>query len=155
MIENLQLENRAILEISGHDRKKFLQGLITNDVNKATEKNLIYTAMLNAQGRFLYEFFIFELAEKLILDCDSNRRDEIFKKLNFYKLRSKVEITKNDELAVFWNLKNKDFQDLQFVDPRNPEMGFRIYADNRPSQNKNIELCNTLTPALSPQGRGG
>ena len=117
--------NRSILEITGPDRKKFLQGLITNDVNKATEKNLIYSAMLNAQGRFLYDFFIFEIGEKLILDCDTLRRDEIFQKLNFYKLRAEVEIRKNEEMGIGYQLPVDGYS---FPDPRNPKLGHRIYT---------------------------
>ncbi len=126
-----KLETRSILEITGPDRKKFLQGLITNDVNKATEKNLIYSAMLNAQGRFLYDFFIFEIGEKLILDCDALRRDEIFQKLNFYKLRTKVEIKKNDEMEVYQSsvVGHQPSVDVHsFPDPRNSKLGNRIYA---------------------------
>ena len=126
-----KLETRSILEITGPDRKKFLQGLITNDVNKATEKNLIYSAMLNAQGRFLYDFFIFEIGEKLILDCDALRRDEIFQKLNFYKLRAKVEIKKNDEMEVYQSsvVGHQPSVDVHsFPDPRNSKLGNRIYA---------------------------
>ena len=64
------LENRAIIELEGVDRKKFLQGLITNDVNCASETNLIYAVMLNAQGRFIYDFFI----QLLISFCTRRRR---------------------------------------------------------------------------------
>ena len=90
----IHLTNRAIIEIGGADRKKFLQGLITNNVEKASVSNLIYAAMLSATGRFLYDFFIFDDGENLILDCFAERRDEIFQKLNFYKLRSQVVIKK-------------------------------------------------------------
>lgn len=122
------LNDRAILEISGSERKKFLQGLITNDIEKASESNLIYSAMLNAQGRFLYDFFIFENGEKLILDCFANRRDEIAKKLGFYKLRSQVEIKKNDELRIFFNQENQGL-----ADPRTPNLGHRLYTTLTPN----------------------
>ncbi|OFW79852.1 MAG: hypothetical protein A2887_06150 [Alphaproteobacteria bacterium RIFCSPLOWO2_01_FULL_40_26] len=121
------LEDRLILEISGVERKKFLQGLITNDINKASEKNLIYTAMLNPQARFLYDFFIFEKDEKLVIDCFAPRRDEILKKLNSYKLRAQVEIKKNDEIKILWNQENQGF-----YDPRNPKLGCRFYTTNLP-----------------------
>jgi folate-binding Fe-S cluster repair protein YgfZ len=62
MTQTITLKDRSILEITGADRKKFLQGLITNDINKATEKNLIYSAMLNAQ---VASFMIF-LFSKLV-----------------------------------------------------------------------------------------
>ena len=68
-------QNRAIIEVRGLDRKKFLQGLITNDVEKASASNLIYAAMLSPQGRFLYDFFIFETLSLLfkIIGLDSLR----------------------------------------------------------------------------------
>jgi folate-binding protein YgfZ len=116
------LKDRAIIEISGNDRKNFLQGLITNDINKVSENNLLYTAMLNSKGRFLYDFFIFENGEKLIIDCFAPRRDDIIKQMNFYKLRSNVILNKNDELLVIQN-----FLQGQFQDPRNQKMGFRSY----------------------------
>lgn len=126
------LTDRAIIEITGDDRKKFLQGLITNDINKATEKNLIYAAMLNSQGRFLFDFFIFEHGKKLMLDCLASRRDEICQKLNFYKLRAKVDVKKNDELSVVQNFSQGDF-----ADPRNPAMGFRTYSINTSLSSEN------------------
>ncbi len=129
------LTNRAIIEISGIDRKKFLQGLITNDVEKASESNLIYSAMLNAHGRFLYDFFIFDDGEKLVLDCFAERRDEIVKKLNLYKLRSQVEIKKNDDLKVFFNQESKGF-----ADPRNPELGYRLYSSASETANEDSKL---------------
>jgi len=152
----INLENRAIIEITGQDRRKFLQGLITNDINKATEKNLIYSAMLNAQGRFLYDFFIFEKDEKLMLDCFADRRDEIVTKLNFYKLHAQVGVKKNDEIKIFFTPHQEKFtphqekftphqekftphphplpqgeRELVFSDPRNPKLGHRLYTTDR------------------------
>lgn len=119
----MNLSDRALVEISGSDSRKLLQGLVTNDINKASNTQLIYAVMLNAQGRFLYDFFIFERDEKLLLDCLSSRRDEIIKKLNFYKLRAAVEIKKNDELFVAQNLAG-----YGFIDPRHTNLGYRFYG---------------------------
>jgi folate-binding protein YgfZ len=130
------LTKRSILEISGLDRQKFLQGLITNDITKASEKNLIYSVMLNSQGRFLYDFFIFAIGEKLILDCFAPRRDEILQKLNFYKLRSQIEIKKNDELLVAQSFENQSNQALKsFIDPRCKNIGYRIYGKKSDFEN--------------------
>lgn len=115
------LSDRSIIEITGPDNKKLIQGLITNDINKAKD-NLIYTAMLNNKGRFLHDFFIFESKDVLFLDCHQNQRDQIIKKLSFYKLRSTVEILKNDELKVFSNNEK-----IGFIDPREEKLGYRSY----------------------------
>lgn len=135
-------ENRAIIEIKGEERKSFLQGLITNDVKKANSENLIYAVMLSPQGRFLYDFFIFENNESLFLDCFAPRRDEIIKKLNFYKLRSKIEIIKNDELLVaqFLGLNNSELK--KFPDPRHKNLGFRCYIENSQKDNFEIEASS-------------
>lgn len=129
-------ENRAIIEIKGEERKKFLQGLVTNDVEKASSSNLIYAIMLSPQGRFLYDFFIFENEESLFLDCYLARRDEIIKKLNFYKLRSKVEIIKNDDFLVAQVLESDNSEPQKFSDPRSKNLGFRYYLKN--SQKNNL-----------------
>ena len=123
----IQLQDRTIIEVSGDERKKFLQGLITNDINKVSAENLLYACMLNAAGRFLYDFFIFEQNEKIFLDCYAPRCAEIITKLNFYKLRSQVEIKKNEELKILWNQTHQGFPD-----PRNQNLGHRLYTTNYP-----------------------
>ena len=40
----VNLKNTVFIEISGNDKDTFLQGLITNDIKKCTEKNVIYSA---------------------------------------------------------------------------------------------------------------
>jgi hypothetical protein len=127
MTNNLiTLKNRTIITICGVDRKVFLQGLITNDINKVSEDKAIYTFLLSPQGRFLYDFFIIEKNETLFVDCALEKVDEIIQKLSFYKLRSKVEIAK-ENLAIFVSDKPLvvSKEEICFVDPRNSRMGYR------------------------------
>lgn len=137
------LPDRSIIEISGDDRKNFLQGLITNDIHKLHSENLLFSAMLNPKGRFLYDFFIFENDEKLYLDCFKDRRDEIARKLNFYKLRSKVTVKKNDDITIASNIEKDLEQNINgkiFADPRSEKMGNRIYFfDDNFKQNEILE----------------
>jgi hypothetical protein len=156
--------NRSLIAIKGEDGKIFLQGLLTNDVNSLREENLLYSLMLNSQGRFLYDFFIFEKNEIIYLECLDFRRDEIIKKLNFYKLRSKVEISKNDDFEIGFLSVELDSAKINqklakkisdnifiFCDPRNEKMLKRIYfkKDLKPeveeffkSELSNCELCD-------------
>ena len=41
------LDDRAILYINGEDTKNFLQNLISNDINKVSDKNSCFTSILN------------------------------------------------------------------------------------------------------------
>ena len=49
--------SRKLLKVSGLDAKKFLQGIITNDINKSFS-SLIYSGLLSPQGKYLFDFFI-------------------------------------------------------------------------------------------------
>ena len=128
------LNNRSIIEISGSDRFNFLQGIITNDINKIKNGNIIYSAMLNPQGRFLYDFFIFENDQKIFLDCSSFRSDELLKKLFFYKLRSDVAINLNKEISIVLNFDYKNFKD-----PRFNSKYSRSYIKNDEIENYQLE----------------
>ena len=86
------LEDRAILYISGSDSKSFLQNLISNDVNKVTDENSCFASLFTPQGKFLYEFILVKHKLGYFVDCEKSQSEEIFKQLNTYKIRSKVEI---------------------------------------------------------------
>ena len=86
------LEDRAILYINGPDSKDFLQNLVSNDVNKVSDKSSCFASLLTPQGKFLYEFIIVKHKSGYFIDCEKNQSEEIFKQLNLYKIRSEVEI---------------------------------------------------------------
>ena len=52
--------NSRFLSIEGEDSNEFLQNLITNDINKCSEDNILYSCLLSPQGKFLSDFFIFK-----------------------------------------------------------------------------------------------
>lgn len=85
-------EGRGVLRIEGPDARTFLQGLISNDINKVTPARAIYAAFLTPQGRFLHDFFIAEVEGALLLDCEAPRLDDLKRRLGMFKLRSKVAI---------------------------------------------------------------
>jgi hypothetical protein len=95
------LEERGILAVSGPDRRPFLQGLVSCDVDQAGPEKAVYGALLTPQGKFLFEFFVSEIGETLLLDTDLERLPDLLKRLTMYKLRSKVDLADlSDESAV-------------------------------------------------------
>jgi len=141
MQEFFHLENRAVIEITGSQTKQFLQGLITNDVSKIAEGEFMYAFMLTPQGRFLYDFFITEKRDKLLIDCQKSKVEDIIKKLNMYKLRAQVTILPT-ELQVYAAFSRID-QGFS-ADPRNDKMGFRSLraslSDSQPAPFHHYEL---------------
>ncbi|MCK5425302.1 MAG: folate-binding protein, partial [Emcibacter sp.] len=92
MQNNIPIKDRAVLTLSGTDRKKFLQGLITNNIEKIAENSALYAALLTPQGKYLHDFFISEVDDTLFLDCERDRLPDLLRRLMMYKLRADVEI---------------------------------------------------------------
>ena len=137
------LEDRAILYINGLDAKDFLQNLISNDINKVTDSSSCFASLLTPQGKFLYEFIVVKHKSGYFVDCEKSQSEEIFKQLNTYKIRSKVEILNlSNEFVVasfgyekylsIEGSKNilgytfKYREDPIILDPRNKGLGARL-----------------------------
>ena len=89
----LILESRAVLRARGADSRAFLQGMISNDIEKLGPARALWSAFLTPQGKFLHEFFLSLDAqdpEAILIDCEAARRDDLKRRLTLYKLRSQV-----------------------------------------------------------------
>jgi folate-binding protein YgfZ len=119
-----ELTDRAVIALSGPEAGTFLQGLVTNDVQKAASGGALYAALLTPQGKILFDFLITESDGTLLLDCRREAREALVKRLFLYKLRAKVEIEARDDLAVFAGLSGEAMPG-GFADPRLPALGTR------------------------------
>ncbi len=120
-----KLKARGKLTLSGADVKPFLQGLITNDINQLDTQDSIYACLLTPQGKFLYDFFITQKNNKIIMDCEGNERAEsLAKHLTMYKLRADVTIDVERETEVYVILGSDAFG---YKDPRHEDMGYRSF----------------------------
>ena len=86
------LEDRGLLYINGDDAKEFLQNIITNNIENVSEVKSCFSALLTPQGKYLYDFIIIKHKSGYFLDCEKKIIENLYKQLNLYKLRSKVEI---------------------------------------------------------------
>jgi len=88
---------RGLIRIEGPDARAFLQGIVSNDVNKVSQARAVYAALLTPQGKYLHDFFIAEFTGALWLDCEAARRDDLLRRLTRFKLRSKVAVAPGPE----------------------------------------------------------
>ncbi len=96
-----RLDSRALLAVSGEEAVAFLQGLVSNDVERAAKGTPVHAALLTAQGKFLHEFFVVPRDGALLLDVEAARRDDLKRRLTLYRLRAKVQIANADAHAVW------------------------------------------------------
>jgi len=95
------LEDRGILEIAGADRKAFLQGLVSNDVQKLGPHRALYAAFLTPQGKYLHDFFLVEQGEAILLEGERARLPDLQRRLSLFKLRAKVTLTEvSDRFSI-------------------------------------------------------
>jgi len=130
-------DNSRFLSVEGKDSSDFLQNLITNDVNKCTKENIIYSCLLTPQGKFIADFFIFKKDNNYIIETHSLFYETLLKKLKLYKLRSKIlinEITNLCSYSVFGEL-NNNFNFIIFCsDPRNNKIGNKLICTSQDSE---------------------
>jgi len=137
------LEDRSILYVSGDDCYEFLQNLVSNDLSKVKYDNSCFASLLTPQGKFLFEFIIIKHKSGYFIDCEKSQSEELFKQLNLYKLRSKVDLMNlsNEFVVAAFSLKKfLEFDDAKQVlghtikyredpillDPRNQDLGARL-----------------------------
>ena len=120
------LDDRAVIAVAGPEARPFLQGLVTNDIERLEPGKGIYAALLTPQGKILFDFLLIEGDGAILIDCLAASRDALLKRLSLYKLRSKVSIEPRDHLAVLaaWDGATTA-NAISYSDPRLPELGRR------------------------------
>ncbi|HEV8681147.1 MAG TPA: folate-binding protein [Stellaceae bacterium] len=142
------LEDRGVLAVSGPDRRAFLQGLVSNDVEKVASDRAVYAALLTAQGKYLHDFIMVESGDAIWLDAERARLADLKRRLSIYRLRAKVEIAERPDLAVAaifgdgaaaalglpdapGSARPED-SGVMLVDPRLAELGARAIGEREP-----------------------
>lgn len=145
------LPDRGTVSITGPDAAKFLQGLITQDMDILEKAPALFAALLSPQGKILFEFFVLPTPTGLVLDVARERAADLVKRLMMYKLRADVDITDQSQrykTFAFWGhgsvAQAMTNDALSFADPRHPALGFRILVD----ASQNLEAATTnIVPA--------
>jgi len=127
------LPDRGVVKVVGDDVRKFLNGLITADMDKVKPGTARFAALLTPQGKIVADFIAAELdpAEGggFFLDCPRALAPTLVEKLNFYKLRAKIIVEDLSEvlgvMAVWENPGVSEFG-LGYPDPRLPALGTRV-----------------------------
>jgi folate-binding protein YgfZ len=96
------LPDRALLRLSGEDVRGFLQGLVTQDVLTMTPERPLWSALLTAQGKALFDFILWADGEDVLADCEAEQAEALKRRLAMYRLRRSIRIEWEEGLAVHW-----------------------------------------------------
>ena len=120
------LEDRSIIKIEGDNCSIFLQNLITNDIKKCNDS--LYSCILNAKGRFLYDIFLFKVKEnQFLIDCFSDWSKDLIDFFSFYDLEGNITISL-ENFKVISTFEKKGV--LVFEDTRSKNMAYRALVED-------------------------
>ncbi len=121
------LSDRGVVRVAGADACSFLQGLVTCDMAKAAPGRPVFGALLTPQGKITADFIISEADGAYFLDCPLALAEALAKRLGFYKLRARAEVSDISAahgVAASWGA---DFEGE--ADPRNAGLGGRVLGE--------------------------
>ena len=136
----------SIIKISGSDKFKFLQGIISNDIYLLKHNSSVYSAILSPQGKFISDFIISKYDDNLLVEINNKNLEEILKKFSLYKLKSDISIQtiqnvkiilSNDKLSGLIKNNSTYFQDPRF---KNLFVRNYIFKNNIELNTKDFEL---------------
>jgi folate-binding protein YgfZ len=137
-----RLDDRAVVRIAGADAATLLQNVLTLDVGEVDRRGSGYGALLTPQGKILSDFVLHKRPDGYAADLRADQVEAFVKRLALYRLRAKVEIVADPELAVFVEWAEGDASEAASpspnpspqgggeppADPRLPELGRRWVA---------------------------
>jgi len=83
---------RSVVVLTGKDRLAFLNGLVTNDVQKLTPGRGVYAFVLNTKGRIILDVNVLHTEEATLLETDSRLAPDLCRHLEKHLFAEDVKI---------------------------------------------------------------
>ncbi len=94
------LTERAQVHVTGPEAQHFLHNLVTVDIESLPGDVWMASALLTAQGKIMFGFLVAREGDGFVLEVPAQDAADFCKRLKFYRLRAKVEISEPMPLSV-------------------------------------------------------
>jgi len=165
----VHLKNRSLLRVSGSDAKTFLQGQLSNDINKIDTLSIQLNAYCQHQGKILALFWVTKNEDSFFLSFPSELLETIKSRLQMFVIMSDVyieDVTKdyiqvgsigethqkalviNDKLSIIiidkqdinkFNMESIEHWNMACIDSSLPEI-FSITSEKLVPQMLNLDI---------------
>lgn len=126
------LADRGIVKVAGEEARRFLNGIVTIDMDAVAPDRPRFGAILTPQGKIIVDFLVVEASPEdgggFFFDCPRALAPALAERLKFYRLRTKVTIEDLSEalaIVALWGGPAATEYGLIFADPRLPALGQR------------------------------
>jgi folate-binding protein YgfZ len=87
------LTSRAKIRLTGNDRVRWLNGMVTNNVRDLKAGHGIYAFLLNPQGHILGDLYAYHRVEDVLVDADQSQLEKILATFDHYIIMDDVDVT--------------------------------------------------------------
>ncbi len=102
------LSQFGTIKVSGEEAQKFLQNLLSNDINAVNATTAQLSSFNSPKGRMLATFLIWQQDAEYFLQLPRSLTAAIHKKLSMYVMRSKVKVSDVSDEVVSLGLSGND-----------------------------------------------
>ncbi len=147
------LRSRAKISLTGGDRTRWLNGMVTNNIRDLEGGHGVYAFLLNPQGHILGDLYAYNRGESLLVDTDQSQVEKILAVFDKYIIMDDVEVAnvtdqrsgvgiagpKSGETLRAAGFEVPDLKPLQFVETTWQDIGVTLVCGDNP-QVESFEL---------------
>ncbi len=89
----IDLSSRAKVALTGNDRIRWLNGMVTNNIRDLAVSCGVYAFLLNPQGHILGDLYVYNRGESLTVDAEQSQLDKLLGIFDRYIIMDDVEVT--------------------------------------------------------------
>jgi folate-binding protein YgfZ len=122
---------RARISLTGGDRVRWMNGMVTNNIRDLAVGHGVYAFLLSPQGRILGDMFVYNQGEALVVETDRSQVEKIIATFDHYIIMDDVEVT---------NISDRQTA-IGLTGPRS-----RAILNRAGIEVPNLESCQMITP---------
>ncbi len=86
------LSARAKIRLTGSDRARWLNGMVTNNIRDLAPNRGVYCFLLNAQGHIQADFYAYNMGDSILVDTDAQLREKVLAHFDKFIIMDDVEV---------------------------------------------------------------
>lgn len=123
---------RAKIVLTGGDRVRWLNGMISNNVRDLATGHGVYAFLLNAQGRIQADLYAFQRGASLLVDTERSQREKVLQLFDHYIIADDVEVKDIGAQLTALGLTGSESRNvLERAGISVPDLGYLQFADTK------------------------
>ncbi len=122
-----ELSARGKVSLTGSDRVRWLNGMVTNNIRDLAPGHGAYAFLLNPQGHILGDLYAYNRGESLLIDTDRSQVEKILAVFDKYIIMDDVEVA-GEKLAAIGITGPKSQETLQAAGFQVSDLGLLQFA---------------------------